>query len=447
MNSAPFPPGFLWGAATAAYQIEGAVAEDGRGPSIWDQFAHSPGRTLDGDTGDVACDHYHRWREDIAIMRDLGLQAYRFSIAWPRIMPMGRGRVNQAGLDFYSQLVDELLANDITPFATLYHWDLPVSLEADGGWPFRSTAFAFADYAEVVGRHLGDRIKNWLTINEPWVVAHRGYIEGAHAPGRTSLEDGLAAAHHTLLAHGYAAQALRAANSDAKVGIVINSDIMVPRSEHRLDRLAAEQAHESMNRWFYDPIFLGSYPEDAVRRYDWDMGPVFDGDMIAIRQPLDLLGVNYYTRKIHADPSLDDVERPQPIVEADLPQTTMGWEIYPQGLTDFLIRMDRDYDLPPIYLTENGAAFPDEVVDGAIHDDDRVDYLERHLKALAAAIAAGVDVRGYFVWSLLDNFEWARGYAQRFGIVRVDYNTQERIWKDSAHWYREVIAANGSNLG
>jgi len=438
-SSNPFPAGFIWGTATASYQIEGAVHADGRGESIWDRFSHTPGKTLNGDTGDIACDHYFRFPEDIAIMKDLGVEAYRFSIAWPRIIPAGTGEVNAEGLGFYDRLVDGLLEAGITPFPTLYHWDLPQRLEDDGGWPVRPTAYAFGDYAGVVAGHLGDRVKHWFTINEPWCVAELGYRRGEHAPGRRDPHDALGASHHVLLGHGLAVQAIRAAHSDAKVGIVINMDAHVPRSDHVADRRAAVLAHDVNNRWYLDPVLLGEYPESAVVHHRWDQDQVFSGDLDVIRTPVDHHGLNYYTRKIAYDETIDDLERPAPILESDLPRTTMGWEIYPDGLRDLLIRLNDDYDLPTIYVTENGAAFPDTVVNGAVHDTDRRDYLEQHFAAAADAIAAGVPLEGYFVWSLLDNFEWAHGYDQRFGLVFVDYPTQERTLKDSARWFAERI--------
>jgi beta-glucosidase len=438
-----FPHGFIWGTATAAYQIEGAANEGGRGESIWDRFSRSPGNTRNGETGDIACDHYHRWREDVSIMRDLGVNAYRFSIAWPRIFPDGDDRLNPAGLDFYATLVEALLDAGIRPFATLYHWDLPQPLEDAGGWPARPTAYAFADYAAAVADRLGDRIEDWWTINEPWVVATMGYTTGVYAPGRKDVEEGRAAAHHLLLGHGLAAQAIHAVRPDARVGIVTNADAMVPRSAHPADRRAAEEAHGRMSRWYLDPVLLGRYPEDVVAHVRWDQAPVFDGDLEIISTPIDHVGVNYYSRRIVADGTIDDAERPSPIVEADLPRTTKGWEVYPTGLTELLTRYDDDYDLPPVYITESGAAFPDEVADGRIDDRERVEYLARHFAAARDAIDAGVPLSGYFVWSLLDNFEWAEGYSQRFGLVYVDYDTQQRTTKRSGYWFRDFISSGG----
>jgi beta-glucosidase len=440
MNQASaFPPDFVWGVATAAYQIEGAVSEDGRGESIWDRFSHTPGRTRNGETGEVACDHYHRWREDVAIMKDLGVQGYRFSIAWPRVMPEGTGPVNPAGLDFYDRLVDGLLEAGITPFPTLYHWDLPQALEAAGGWPVRETAYAFAGYAAVVAERLGDRVKDWWTINEPWCIAELGYRSGDHAPGRSHPADAVAASHHVLLAHGLGTQAIRSVAPDARVGIVMIVEAHLPRSSHPADVAASELAHDVNTRWYLDPVLLGEYPESAVAYHGWDRAPVRPGDLDVISTPLDHLGINYYSRKISQAADVDDAQRPSPILEADLPRTTMGWEVYPQGLRDVLVRFNDDYDLPPVYVTESGVAFKDLVVDGTVPDDDRRDYLERHFAAAGEALAAGVPLRGYFVWSLMDNFEWQHGYSQRFGLVRVDYDTQQRTLKDSARWFTSFI--------
>lgn len=447
MTNFSFPDGFHWGVATAAYQIEGAVHEDGRGESIWDRWAHAPGNTMNGETGDVACDHYHRWPEDIEIMKRLGVTAYRFSIAWPRVVPGGTGAVNPAGIGFYDRLVDALLDAGITPFPTLYHWDLPQVLEDDGGWPERRTAYAFADYATAVAEHLGDRVTHWWTINEPFCVADLGYRYGEKAPGRHDHDDAIAASHHVLLGHGLALRAIKAVSSSAQVGIVANVDNHMPKSAHPADRRAAELSHALNSRWYLDPVLRGEYPELAVNHHHWDQREVAPDDMKVISTPVDHHGVNYYTRKLHGDESIDDSERPGPILEANLPRTTMGWEVYPEGLRDLLLRFNEEYDLPSLYITENGAAFSDTVVDGAVHDEDRREYLERHFAAAAEAVAAGVDLRGYFIWSLMDNYEWARGYGQRFGLVRVDYETQERLLKDSAHWYASVIAAATSNSG
>lgn len=437
-----FPADFVWGVATAAFQIEGAVDADGRGESIWDRFSQTPGRIANGDTAEVACDHYRRWRDDIAIMRELGIGGYRFSIAWPRIVPDGVGKVNPAGLGFYDRLVDGLLEAGIRPYPTLYHWDLPQALEDEGGWPERETAYAFAEYASVVVRRLGDRVEDWWTINEPWCVAELGYALGEHAPGRRDRAEAWDAAHHLLLAHGLAVQAVRAEASHARVGIANHVVAPVPRSTHPADERAAELGHALKNRWYLDPILLGHYPEMAVEHSGWDHAAVRSGDLAVISQPNDHLGINYYSRTIMGDEMVDDSQRPRPLTEADLPRTTMGWEIYPRGLTDLLTRFSDDYELPPTYITENGVALPDQVVEGAVHDAGRRRYLERHFEAAAEAMAAGVPLRGYFVWSLLDNFEWAHGYSQRFGLVWTDYDTQRRLLKDSAHWFTSFIAGH-----
>ena len=440
-----WPEDFVWGTATASFQVEGAVAAGGRGESIWDLFTRTPGAILGGDTADVACDHYHRWPEDVEIMQRMGVGGYRFSIAWPRVVPEGRGRVNPAGLDFYDRLVDGLLEAGITPYPTLYHWDLPAALEDEGGWPHRPTAYAFADYAAAVAERLGDRVKDWWTINEPWCVAEHGYRNGRHAPGRREPRAWLDAAHHVLLAHGLGTAAVKGASPDSRVGVVLNVDAHVPRSGHPADRAACELAHDLRNRWYIDPVLLGRYPPAALDHRRWDRKTLRDGDLEIISAPLDQLGINYYFREVVADPGVDDRERPPPLIDADLPRTTMGWEIYPEGLRDLLIRFHRDYDLPPVFITENGAAFPDRVEEGAVHDPLRRDFLKAHFRAARQAWRAGVPLRGYFVWSLMDNFEWAHGFSQRFGLVWVDYDTGERIWKDSAHWFASYIAGGGGS--
>ncbi|MGN6443926.1 GH1 family beta-glucosidase [Amnibacterium sp.] len=442
-----FPEGFVLGSATASYQIEGAVAEDGRTPSVWDVFSHTPGRTYGGDTGDVADDHYHRLDEDLDLMASLGLHAYRFSVAWPRVVPEGRGAVNRAGLDFYGRLVDGLLERGITPVATLYHWDLPQVLEDRGGWRVRETAEAFAEYAGAVAEALGDRVDTWTTLNEPWCAAFLGYAAGVHAPGATDPLASLRAAHHLNLAHGLGAQAVRAVLPDAKVSVTLNLHVFRPEGETGPE--AARRLDAVGNRVFLGPMLEGAYPadllEDTSAITDWSF--VQDGDLEAIRQPIDVLGVNYYStshvrlRDAPAEPE------PSPWTGADVvevlppegPLTDMGWNIDPAGLTDLLVSLHETYPDLPLMVTENGAAFPDVVEDGAVHDRDRIDYLRRHLAAAQDAIARGADLRGYFVWSLMDNFEWALGYSKRFGIVHVDYNTLERLPKDSARWFAELI--------
>ncbi|MBT8192070.1 MAG: beta-glucosidase [Acidimicrobiia bacterium] len=437
-----FPDSFTWGVATASYQIEGAVGEDGRGPSIWDTFSYTRGKVLNGDTGDVACDHYHRWEDDIALMSNLGIGGYRFSIAWPRIVPAGRGAPNPAGLDFYDRLVDGLLEAGITPFPTLYHWDLPQALDDEGGWLSRDTAEAFADYSGVVVGRLGDRVKTWLTLNEPWVSSHLGYGKGEHAPGHANWSEVWPVTHHLLLAHGLAVQQIREVAPDADVGIVLNLEPQYPASEHPADIEATRLADGYWNRWFLDPLAGRGYPEDAVADSGWNQAEVQPGDLSVIAEPCDLLGVNFYSRKIIVGADLVGEERPGTPPEPE-ELTEMGWEVYPEGLYDILMKVKREYDFETIYITENGAAYPDELVDGRVEDDNRISYLQRHFAQLHRAIEEGVDVRGYFLWSLMDNFEWAYGYSKRFGLTYVDYPTQQRTVKKSGEWYSTVITANG----
>ena len=432
---------FVWGTAVSAYQIEGATAEDGRGESIWDRFSATPGRIRNGDDGRIACDSYHRYGEDVRLMRELGLNGFRFSIAWPRIVPEGRGTVNQAGLDFYDRFVDELLANGIEPFVTLYHWDLPQALEDRGGWPVRETVDAFAEYVEVVAARLGDRVHNWITQCEPWVIAWLGYGVGEHAPGRTVEADALAAAHHVLLSHGRAAEVLRRESANAKVGITIDVVAFHPAINSPEDLAAVAKAEAFRNRWILDPVLRGEYPPLLLERFAPATPPVEDGDLRTIAAPLDFLGLNYYTRSVvGADPATGE---PITIESGDAERTAMGWEVYPDGLFELLVRLDREYELPPLYVTENGAAFQDSRQNGTVHDPQRISYVERHVGAIRRAIEHGVPVHGYFLWSLLDNFEWTHGYSQRFGIVYVDYETLERVPKASYYWYRDLIAGAG----
>lgn len=433
-----FPPGFVWGAATASYQIEGAAAEGGRGESIWDRFCATPGKVRAGDDGRIACDFYHRYAADIVLMQELGIDAFRFSVAWPRIVPEGRGRVNSAGLDFYDRLVDELLAAGIEPVATLYHWDLPQALEDKGGWTSRETSDAFVTYTRHVVERLGDRVSRWITQNEPWVAAWLGYGWGMHAPGRTSERDALAAAHHLLVSHGLAVDAIRGACPSASVGISLNLFPIDSASDKEADRDAARHVDGFNNRWLLDPLYHGTYPEDMVATFGDAMPRVEADDMAAIATPTDFLGVNYYTRHVveatEARPTL------VPVPGAD--HTDMGWEVYPEGLRTLLGRLQRDYAPPELLITENGAAFADvRRHDGQICDVERVSYFARHIDAIERSIADGVPVKGYFAWSLLDNFEWALGYSKRFGLVYVDYPTLERIPKSSFSWYRDRIAA------
>jgi len=437
---------FVFGAATSAYQIEGGRFQDGKGESIWDRFADI-GRMP--ESGDVACDHYNRWQEDIRLMAELGLDAYRFSIAWTRILPEGRGEVNQAGLDFYDRLVDGLLVAGITPYPTLYHWDLPQSLEDEGGWTKRATADAFAEYAAVVGERLGDRVVNWITHNEPWVATYLGHLEGVFAPGRTSWEEALAAGHHILLSHGKAVGALRAAGA-SRVGIAIDCRPAYPATDSEEDAEATRHFDGFRNRWFYDPIFGKGYPADIVAeyrergRFSSDTIPVeHPGDHEVIAVPIDFLGINYYTSIAISAGRGDETE------ETDVPSgpnpppghTEMGWPITPDALTRFLERIESDYDPPSILITENGASYSDGLgPDGAVHDERRIDYLNDHIGAVVAAQDVGVPVDGYFVWSLLDNLEWVEGYRQRFGLIHVDHTTRTRTPKDSYFWYRDLIA-------
>jgi beta-glucosidase len=449
-----FPPDFLWGAATAAYQIEGAVAAGGRSPSIWDTFSRRPGAIANGDTGDVACDHYHRYRDDVALMASLGLRSYRFSVAWPRVQPGGRGPASAAGLDFYRRLVDELLARDITPWITLYHWDLPQDLEDAGGWPNRDTAERFAEYAGLVHDALGDRVRYWTTLNEPWVSAFLGYAAGVHAPGRTERSAALSASHHLLLGHGLAASAIRARGADLDLGITLNLGAVSPATDTAADLDAARRIDGLTNRLYLDPLLLGRYPQDVLADLAGitDFGFVRPGDLEVISTPLDLLGVNYYRGAMvaagsdkPAEPSAFPGSEHVRFVPRGLPTTAMDWEIDPDGLTRTLRMISDNYPTPPLYITENGAAFDDKVgPDGEVDDPDRVEYYAAHLRACHDAIEAGVPLRGYFSWSLLDNFEWAYGYEKRFGLVYVDYATQQRIPKSSARFYADVIARNGS---
>ena len=453
MTARTFPEGFLWGAATAAYQIEGAVHEGGRSPSIWDTFSHTPGAVTGGDTGDVATDHYHRYAEDVDLMADLGLGAYRFSVAWPRVQPDGRGPANPEGIGFYDRLVDALLARGIAPAVTLYHWDLPQALEDAGGWPQRDTAGRFADYAALVHDALADRVDLWTTLNEPWCSAFLGYASGDHAPGRRDPGQGLAAMHHLLLGHGLAVQAMRrTARPEERFAITLNLVPAYPETDSAADVGAAQLMDGLHNREFLDPLLRGSYPADVVEATahlsDW--GFVLPGDLATISQPLDLLGVNYYfpMRVRAADgpgPGMAAYPGSQGVQVAP-PRgrpTQMGWEVLPEGLTDLLLRLEADYGVP-LVITENGAAYPD-VVDpsGRVRDTERIAYYESHLAAMLDAIDRGADVRGYFAWSMLDNFEWAHGYSKRFGLVHVDYETLARRPKDSAHYYASVVAAHG----
>ncbi|MEW1610558.1 MULTISPECIES: family 1 glycosylhydrolase [unclassified Streptomyces] len=464
---APFPTGFVWGAATAAYQVEGAATENGRTPSIWDTFSHTPGKVLNGDTGDVAADHVHRYRDDVALMKRLGLKAYRFSVSWSRVQPTGRGPAVERGLDFYRSLVDELLAAGITPVATLYHWDLPQELEDLGGWPERATAERFADYAAIMARALGDRVGLWTTLNEPWCSAFLGYGSGVHAPGRTEPAAALRAAHHLNLAHGRATEALRAnLPATTQTSVTLNLHQVRPLTGSEADADAARRIDAVGNRIFTGPMLRGAYPADLLtdteRIVNW-RELVRDGDLAAIAAPIDVLGVNYYTPTIvstPADGAGGDTRNdghgssdhsPWPGSEhvafhlaEGKPRTAMNWSVDPNGLYALLMDVARENPGLPLMVTENGAAFEDVPdADGQVHDPERIAYLHGHLAAVQRAVADGADVRGYFLWSLMDNFEWGYGYAKRFGAVHIDYETQLRTPKASAHWYSEVIARHG----
>jgi beta-glucosidase len=429
-----FPPDFTWGVATSAFQIEGASATDGKGPSIWDTFCANPANIKDASNGDVACDHYHRYRDDVALMAGLGVDAYRFSMSWPRVQPDGKGAWNERGFDFYARLLDALEEKGIAAHLTLYHWDLPQGLQDEGGWLARESAYRFADYAHEVARRFGDRLATIATHNEPWCTANLGYGNAQFAPGVADAKQAIQVSHHLLLSHGLAMRAMRAAAPRARLGIVLNQWTADPATGSEADLALAELEYARSVQWFMDPIFKGRYPELALRAHGANAPVVHDGDMEAIHQPLDFLGVNYYFR---AFCSAEDPPREPP---RELGVTDMGWEIYPQGLTELLVKLKGEYELPPIYITENGMANADVVGDGGVNDPGRIDFVARHLAALQAAMAQGVDVRGYFLWSLLDNFEWNSGYSKRFGIVYVDYANQQRIPKASALWYRDFIA-------
>jgi len=448
----PAETDFVWGAATAAYQIEGATREDGRGESIWDSFAARPGRIADGSSGEPADDHYHRTRDDVALMRELGLQAYRFSVAWPRVQPEGRGAPNRLGLDFYDRLVDRLLENGIRPFGALYHWDLPRAIQDRGGWAERDTVERFAEFADIVSYRLGDRVRDWITHNEPWVVAHLGHVTGEHAPGLTRPDLYPRVAHHLLLSHGAAVPIVRGnvrgPGRPAQVGITLNLSPIEPASAHDEDERAAIIRDGELNRWYLDALFRGRYPADMLERLP--LLEIETGEMERIATPIDFLGVNYYTRqvvKMGPGETPRDARPAGGSTASDGEYTEMGWEVYPRGLYDLLTRLKRDYDPPALYITENGAAFIDEVgPDGAAPDARRVAYLQGHIEEALRARAEGVPLRGYFVWSLLDNWEWAHGYTKRFGIVHVDYATQTRTIKESGYWYQRLIAGEGMTV-
>jgi len=438
-----FPDGFLWGTATAAYQIEGAHDADGKGPSIWDTFAHTPDKIERNETGDVACDHYHRYREDVAIMAELGVNAYRFSVSWPRVIPAGSGAANSKGLDFYNRLVDALLERNIRPFITLYHWDLPQALEDRGGWGVRDTAARFGEYAALMGRTLGDRVKDWITLNEPLSTVTAGYIFGIHPPGKQDRALAFQVSHHLNLAHGHAVRAVRATVPQSHVGITLVSLPVYAATDSEADRLAAQRYDGLVNRWYWDPPLRGTYPADIVERLGPFAPKVEAGDLQVVSPPLDFFGHNSYTRAVIKDDPDSMLLGAIQVPQDGQPQTAMGWEIYPDHLYDSLMRITRDYQAPEIYITENGAAFDDAVVAGAVDDPQRVDYLRTHLCAARRAIQDGARLRGYFCWSLLDNFEWSFGYSKRLGLVYVEFATQRRIVKASGRFFAEVARRNG----
>ncbi|MGB9110096.1 MAG: GH1 family beta-glucosidase [Telluria sp.] len=429
-----FSADFTWGVATSAFQIEGAAHADGKGPSIWDTFCRNPAHIVDHSNGDVACDHYHRYRDDVALMASLGVDAYRFSMAWARVQPDGRGAWNEQGFDFYERLLDALQEKGIAPHLTLYHWDLPQGLQETGGWMARDTCHRYADYAHEVARRFGDRLVTIATHNEPWCTANLGYGNAQFAPGVADPKQAVQVSHHLLLSHGLAMQAMRTVALSARLGIVLNQWTAEPATGTEADRALARLEWARSVQWFMDPIFKRRYPELALAHHGVNAPQVAEGDFDIIAQPLDFLGVNYYRREVMS------AEDPPRKPEGGAGFTDMGWEIYPQGLTDLLLQLKAEYDLPPIYITENGMAAADRIENGEVADPDRVEYVRTHLMALKAAMDAGVDVRGYFLWSLLDNFEWNSGYSKRFGIVHVDYATQVRTPKASAQWYRDFIA-------
>ncbi|WP_119067086.1 GH1 family beta-glucosidase [Rubrobacter indicoceani] len=444
-----FPKGFLWGAATASYQIEGAVDRDGRGASIWDTFSHTPGKVYRGDTGDIACDHYHRLEEDLDLMARLGLKAYRFSVAWPRVQPDGTGPANRKGLDFYRRLVDGLRRRDIEPMPTLYHWDLPQALENRGGWTVRETSERFAEYAGLVYKGLSDSVSFWITLNEPWVAAWLGHAAGVHAPGRKSVKDALLATHHLLLGHGLAVETMRQGDGN-RLGITFSLSPARPSRDR--DKEAARLVDGNANRLYLDPVLKGRYPEDLLEHYApvTDFSFVYDGDLGVIAAPVDFVGANFYMRHLvrhDPEPQRDSMfasVNARIVIPHAVERTAMGWPVEPEGLKELLVRLKDEYGNPPVYITENGIAvhdYPDQA--GEINDEERVRYLGSHFRAAEDAISEGSDLRGYMVWSLLDNFEWAEGYSKRFGLVYVDYPTLKRTLKKSAGWYSEVIRRNG----
>lgn len=441
MKTFRFPDNFSWGTATASYQVEGAWDEDGKGESIWDRFSHTEGKILTGDTGDVACDQYHRYKEDVAIMKQLGMRGYRFSISWPRVIPDGKGAINQKGIDYYSRLVDELLANGITPFPTLYHWDLPQALHDEGGWANRDIIGHFTRYAETMVDALGDRVKNWMIFNEPHVFVFLGYLWGQHAPGLRDADMAMRASHIVNLAQTSALKAMRATGKPEMIGTAFSMSPSYPASDSPEDKAAAERHHAFSNAWFLDPMVKGEYPRAYVEQERWlarmDIRP---GDMEAIREKLDFIGINLYTRTIVR--ATDDTKNVgYAPVPGEGPRTAFNWEVWPAALYQMIKRVDRDYGRPPIYVTENGCSYPTAPgPDGRVHDQERIDFYHGYIGQVARAMDEGCDVRGYYAWTLLDNFEWAMGFSQRFGIVYTDFETLQRTIKDSGYWFRDLIA-------
>ena len=428
-----FPRHFVWGVATSAFQIEGAAAEDGKGESIWDRFCRQSGAIADHSNGDIACDHFHRLEEDLDLVAGLGVGAYRFSVSWPRVQPLGQGAWNETGLAFYERLVDGLLARGVQPYLTLNHWDLPQALQDQGGWANRATVHHFVDYALGMHRRLGSKLAAITSHNEPWVMAKLGHEDGVFAPGHRSRAEAMQVAHHLLLSHGLALQALRADGCQAQLGIVLNLAPVQPATDSAADRARAWLEDGLLLRWYMDPLFHATYPQDVLDHLGADAPEVAPGDMAAIATPMDFLGINYYSRTVVSAGAPFDVQA------SGLPITDMGWEVYPEGLTSLLLRLHHDYTVPPLYVTENGGAFVDVLQGGQVHDRDRADYIASHIAAVGAALGQGVPMAGYMVWSLMDNFEWASGYAKRFGIVHVNYANQRRTPKDSAHWYRRFL--------
>lgn len=443
-----FPKNFIWGAATAAYQIEGGVAEDGRGASIWDTYSHINGNTANNENGDIACDHYHKYKEDIQLMKEMGLKGYRFSISWSRIFPQGKGEINKKGIDFYNQLIDELLRNNIEPIATLYHWDLPQALQDIGGWGNRETIDYFNDYANCIYKNYGDRVKKWITLNEPWVTAYIGNFIGRHAPGYKDLPLAVQVTHHLILSHAKAVESYkRLNNKEGKIGIALDLHPIYPASDLVDDKEAALLSNDYHNRWFLDPILKGRYPDKLFNLYKEKINSpvILSNDMdIISKNKCDFLGINYYFRLIVKKSNTHPILQFENIIPDDAIRTEMNWEIYPKGIYDLLIKIKNEYNNPEVYITENGAAYKDDKIEENIVDDnDRLDYLQSHIKELHNAINDGVNLKGYYLWSFMDNYEWAFGYSKRFGLIRVDYKTQERIWKKSGFWYKDLINRNG----